>query len=73
LYESGRVIAHVDANGNRRRYTYGPNHTLVEVVGASGKVSSFWTQNFDDLGRNTGVTDALGNTTRIGYGGGTEH
>ncbi|HEV2472368.1 MAG TPA: hypothetical protein VGS41_06875, partial [Chthonomonadales bacterium] len=68
VFENRRVAAQVDANGISRRYRYSPNHTRVEVFDASGKMQSFWIQNFDDLGRNTGTTDAAGHTDRISYG-----
>lgn len=66
-YLDGKVVAHVDANGNRHALTYGDGHTLVQIAGPDGKVVSFWTQNFDALGRDTGVTDALGHSTRVTY------
>jgi hypothetical protein len=64
----GRVRAHVDAEGNQRLFTYGVGGTRVEIRDASGAMVQFWTQNIDELGRNIGITDALGHSTKLSYG-----
>ncbi len=66
-YGAGKVIAHIDAEGNQHRLTYADGHTFVQIAGPDGKVVQYWTQNYDALGRDTGVTDANGHSTHITY------
>lgn len=66
-YGAGKVTAHVDAEGNQHVLTYADGHTRVEVKGPDGKVVQFWTQNYDAVGRDTGITDALGHSTHLAY------
>jgi YD repeat-containing protein len=66
-FNEGKLIAHIDANGNQHVYTYGPTGTLVQIKDATGKIVSFWTQNIDARGRNTGITDANGQSVKISY------
>lgn len=66
-YEMGRVVKATDANGNSHRYEYYLSKVKVGVFGADDKIVSMYIQNFDKKGRNTGVTDAAGNTEEIRY------
>jgi len=64
----GTVTSVVDANNNKRAYSYGfggQNSTQVQISG--GVQMENWTQNFDSLGQSTGVVDANMNSTRIIY------
>lgn len=63
----GKVSSLVDANGNRRVYTYNSGSTLVQVKDAAGSVLGFWTQNFNASRRDTGTTDSGGTTHLIEY------
>ena len=49
-YLGGKVVAHVDAEGNRHVMTYGDGHTLVQIAGPDGKVVSSWVQKYDAHG-----------------------
>lgn len=62
----GRVTSLVDANGNRRVYTYSTNTTLVQVKNAANTVVQSWTQKLDAQ-RNTGITDANNKSTLLEY------
>lgn len=67
VYGAGKVTAQIDANGNKHLMTYRDGHTLVQIAGPDGKVVEFSTQNYDSLGRDIGVTDALGHSTHLTY------
>ncbi|MEJ5251431.1 MAG: RHS repeat-associated core domain-containing protein [Armatimonadota bacterium] len=67
-YANGRVVARVDANGNRTEYNYStPGQTSVTVKDSSGTVVYQWTQYFNEFRRNTGTADANGNRLTIEY------
>ena len=62
----GRVASLVDANGNRRAYTYYDGSTQVQVRDAAGNVVQSWTQKFSGQ-RDTGATDANNKSTTVEY------
>lgn len=64
---NGKVTSLVDANGNRRVYTFKEGSTLVQVKDAQHNVVSSWTQNFDGGVRDTGITNADGRSTLVEY------
>ncbi|GIV20399.1 MAG: hypothetical protein KatS3mg023_2150 [Armatimonadota bacterium] len=68
-YRNGRVVARVDANGNRTEYSYDvANHlTTVTVKNAAGNTVYTWTQKYNDSRANTGTIDAQGNQVTIEY------
>ena len=69
VYRNQKVGEMVDANDNRRIYTYLPTGTRVEVWGKTDtRPLTFRTENIDPQGRHTGTTDALGHSTKLGYG-----
>ena len=68
-YDSiGRVSSLVDANGNQRVYTYNSGTTLVQVKDSANNVALSWTQKFNTVGLDTGITDAASHSTTIAYG-----
>ncbi|GBC94857.1 tRNA3(Ser)-specific nuclease WapA [bacterium HR16] len=68
-YSNGRVVARIDANGNRTEYSYDvANHlTTVTVKNPQGNVVYTWTQKYNDSRANTGTIDAQGNQVTIEY------
>lgn len=68
LYANGRVVARVDANGNRTEYDYSTSgQTAVRVKDPLGNVVYEWTQYFNEFRRNTGTADANGKRVTIAY------
>ncbi len=67
-YDSrGRVTSLVDANGNRRVYTYGTTSTQVQVKDPAGNVVQAWTQKYGAAGRSAGVIDTNNKSTSVEY------
>lgn len=64
----GRVTSLVDANNNKRAYTYNSTNTLVQVKDPAGSVVMSWTQKFNADKVDTGVTDANSKSTVLEYG-----
>ncbi|MEI7985178.1 MAG: RHS repeat-associated core domain-containing protein [Armatimonadota bacterium] len=64
---NSRVQSLVDAHGNAVFYTYGANSTLVQHKDSLGNIALQYTQKFDSLKRNSGITDALGKSTLFEY------
>jgi RHS repeat-associated protein len=65
---NGTVQKVTDGNGNTTRYTYTNNYsTKVERLNSSNVVETYHDVKFDGMGRKTGITDALGHQTTIGY------
>jgi len=61
---SGRLVAHVDANGNRIEYTHKPD-TRQEVV--KDRLGNITVYEYDDKGNVVAETNALGNRTEYAY------
>ena len=54
----GKVAMLMDANGNKRMYSYSSNKTVVNIVGSDGAPVQTWCQFFNAQGFDTGVMDA---------------
>lgn len=63
----GRVTSLVDANGNKRVYTYNSTNTLVQVKNSANTVIQSWTQKFNVDKYDTGITDANNKSTLVEY------
>jgi RHS repeat-associated protein len=63
----GRVTSLVDANGNKRVYTYNSTSTLVQVKNPANTVVQSWTQKFNVTRHDTGITDANNKSTIVEY------
>ena len=69
-YSNGRVVARVDANGNRTEYSYDIANSLttVTVKDPLGTTTVYtWTQKYNESRANTGTIDAQGNQVTIEY------
>jgi RHS repeat-associated protein len=63
----GRATSLVDANGNKRAYTYNAASTLVQVKNAANTVVLSWTQKLSAEMRDAGTTDANNKSTLVEY------
>jgi RHS repeat-associated protein len=63
----GLEIDVTDPRGEKTRFAYTPDGNLREVRQEVGGVEQVTSYDYDPLGRLTGLTDALGNETRIDY------
>jgi RHS repeat-associated protein len=62
-----KVASLVDANGNKTEFTYNALSTVVTIKDAGGNVVHSYTAKFDSDRRNTGFTDAQGNSSTVEY------
>ncbi len=65
-YPDGRVATMVDANGNRRLYTY-EGGAQVQVYSPNGSLVDHWTQASGSLNNATGYTDANNASNQVLY------
>ena len=54
-------------NGARVTYSYDANYNLISETNASGGTTAY---EYDKIGRNTAIIDALGNRTAVHYANG---
>lgn len=67
-YDSiGRVASLLDANDNKRVYTYNAGNTQVQVKDPANNVALSWTQKFNTSRLDTGIIDAASHSTTVAY------
>ncbi|NSW77857.1 MAG: RHS repeat protein [Chthonomonadetes bacterium] len=68
-YSNGRVVARVDASGNRTEYQYDltGQATTVTVKDPAGNLVYRWIQKYTGSRCNAGTVDALGNQSTVEY------
>lgn len=64
---TGFVTSRVDANGNKREYTYSSGTTTVTLKNASNVTLLTWNQNYSGGWRDTGTTDSAGKSNVVEY------
>lgn len=66
----GKVTTQIDSIGNRSIYTFNSDNTVVTIKKPlpSDEIVQQYTQRYDALGRDIGITDCNGKQTHIEYG-----
>lgn len=64
---TGKTQSATDANGNKKVYTYNSGSTFIEVKDPANVTVYSYTQKYDSQRRNSGMIDAVGNSTLVEY------